>query len=233
MQYLDADDQLASGKIGLQLQALESSGADIAYGDWQKLVKDKAGGYTRGDIIRRQLKNPETDLLTHFWCLPSAYLFRRSLVEKAGGFKEGVSLIEDVTFILDCVLAGAKFVYCPGIMAYFRVFEKGCSYSTKYPVGFARSCLLNADTMNRWWLGHGGITQERKNALLWAYGCVARLSFITVDMPTFKKAYRSLRNLDNKYNLGMPMRARFMAKIFGYSNTAFIALWYRSLRKRA
>ena len=35
IQYLDADDLLAPGKLEAQLEALTTSGADIAYGDWR------------------------------------------------------------------------------------------------------------------------------------------------------------------------------------------------------
>src|ERR687888_538189 len=34
IQYLDADDLLAAGKLSGQLELLERTGADIAYGDW-------------------------------------------------------------------------------------------------------------------------------------------------------------------------------------------------------
>ena len=38
LQYLDADDLLVRDKLMRQVQAIENTGADVAYGDWQGLV---------------------------------------------------------------------------------------------------------------------------------------------------------------------------------------------------
>jgi cellulose synthase/poly-beta-1,6-N-acetylglucosamine synthase-like glycosyltransferase len=48
VQHLDADDLLAPDKLAIQVAALEQSGADVAYGDWQKLVAQRSGEFLGG-----------------------------------------------------------------------------------------------------------------------------------------------------------------------------------------
>jgi hypothetical protein len=53
--------------------------------------------------------------------VPHACLFRRSILEKAGGFPEDIWVGEDQLLFLRCLLAGAKVVHSPGTMVYYRV----------------------------------------------------------------------------------------------------------------
>src|SRR5438105_1387389 len=55
IQYLDADDLLAPGKIAVQLRALEESGAEVAYGDWQRLIP-RGVEFTRGAVVARLMR---------------------------------------------------------------------------------------------------------------------------------------------------------------------------------
>src|SRR5207248_2091455 len=79
IQYLDADDLLAPGKIAVQLRALDKSGAEVAYGDWQRLIPGWDVEFIPGPIVARQMRRaPELELFLDFWCPPAAYLLRRS-----------------------------------------------------------------------------------------------------------------------------------------------------------
>jgi glycosyltransferase involved in cell wall biosynthesis len=229
LQYLDADDLLAPGKIERQLRALEESEADVAYGDWQKLVRTKDGTYTDGEVIARKLNNPEIDLVTDFWCPPAAYLFRRSIVERIRGWNESLPVIQDARFALDCALHGAKFVYCPGIMARYRVHASG-SVSTRDPQAFVRDCLHNALDVEGWWGGHGGVSVERRNALASVYGYVARASFER-DRPTFEAAYAALERVAPGYVPDHPRHLALASRAIGYRRAEQMALWYRRLTK--
>jgi len=229
IQYLDADDMLAPGKLKLQLGTLKTSGADIAYGDWQKLIKAGSGGYVKGKIVSRRIQNPEIDLFTtDSWCPMAAYLFRRSIVEKIGGWNERLPVIEDVRFQTDCALSGAKFIYCPGMMGYFRVQYKD-SLSTRDPISFVKCCLLNTGEVEEWWIEHGGIDAERKAALIRAYEYVARSSF-DKDIGVFETAYAALKRLRPGYLPENSKRLHFMSRLVGYKNAERAALLYRKVK---
>lgn len=229
IQYLDADDLLAPGKIERQVRALAESGADVAYGDWQRLVRTKDGRYAGGEIVSRRLADPEIDLFTDFWCPPAAYLFRRSIVERIGGWNESLPVIQDARFALDCALHGARFVYCPGVMARYRVHTSG-SVSTRDPRAFVEDCLRNARDVEDWWEAHGGVSAERQKALISVYGYVARASFER-DRPTFEAACGALDRLAPGYVPDHPRHLALASRAIGYRRAEQMALWYRRLKK--
>ncbi|MCX6963877.1 MAG: glycosyltransferase family 2 protein [Verrucomicrobia bacterium] len=73
----------------------------------------QALGLPKGDLVRA--------LLTTWSIVPHACLFRRSILEKAGGFPEDIWVGEDQLLFLRCLLAGARVVHSPGTMVYYRV----------------------------------------------------------------------------------------------------------------
>lgn len=229
LQYLDADDRLAPGKLATQVNALEREGADVAYGDWAELVEQPDGTYQPGRVTHRHLgETPELALFTNFWCPPAVYLFRRSIIEKVGGWREDLPVIQDARFTLDCALHGATFAYCPGMMAYYRR-HNGNSLSQRDSKAFTRDCLLNAQQVEAWWRTHGGIAAERKQALLTVYLYVARASYRN-DTATFEQAYEALEQLQPGYCPPAPWHLALISKVVGYRRGEAVAYHYRRLK---
>ena len=229
IQYLDADDLLAPGKLQFQVDRLVSSGADVAYGGWQKLVYSPHGGYELTTSFEREMACSEIELFTDFWCPPAAYLFRREIVEKVNGWNEQLPIIQDARFALDCALHGGRFIYCPGIMAYYRVHSTD-SVSRGDPIGFVRDCFRNAVEIETWWEEHGGFNEERRGALLKAYGYVARASFER-DSLTFEAAYNVLKRLKPGYIPERPRHLAMASRFLGYRRAERLALWYRKAKR--
>jgi GT2 family glycosyltransferase len=73
----------------------------------------QARGLPKGHLVRA--------LLTNWSIVPHACLFRRSILEKVGGFPEDIWVGEDQLLFLRCLLAGAKVVHTPETMVYYRV----------------------------------------------------------------------------------------------------------------
>lgn len=127
--FFDSDDLAAPNKHEVQLKALQESGADIAYGPW---VKGRIGEgiFTPENHVLQQdglpsgrtRKNAELikALLTNWSIVPHACLFRRSIVEKAGGFPEHLFVGEDQLMFLNCLLHGAKVVHSPRTIELYR-----------------------------------------------------------------------------------------------------------------
>jgi FkbM family methyltransferase len=231
IQYLDADDMLARGKLERQLQALGESGADVAYGDWLELRATTNGEFQMGRRITRRIEgDPQIALFTDFWSPPAAYLFRRDIVERVGGWRRDLPIIQDARFVLDCALQGGQFVYCPGDAAYYRVHQSG-SVSTRDPRQFARDCLHNALSAERWWQGHGGISGERKAALTQVYGQVARGSF-EADRDTFDIALQALERLEPGYVPRRPRALRLLSRLGGYRRAEAVASRYRWAKRQ-
>lgn len=231
IQYLDADDLLSKGKIEKQVKLLEKTGADIAYGNWQKFKRSNDGKYVKSQIVKRQLKDPEIDLFTTFWCPPAVYLFRKEIVEKVGEWNIALPIIQDARFVLDCALHGAEFVYCDDIMAYYRVHISD-SVSKRDSVAFVRDCYTNTCEIENWWKENGGLTHERKHALENNLGYITKATY-RKDKITYISSYSKLQEYNNKY---LPKRETttlkmFLAsKIFGYQNALFLSYYYNNIK---
>jgi glycosyltransferase involved in cell wall biosynthesis len=229
IQYLDADDLLAPGKLEKQVAALEETKADVAYGDWQKLFPGPGGAYEPGPVVSGRIEGPaEIALFTDFWCPPAAYLFRREIVEKVSWNLE-LPVIQDARFVLDCALAGARFTYTPGIAAQYRVHQSG-SVSSRDSIAFVCDCLRNATEVEQWWMGHGGITPERCKALLQVYAYAARASF-EKDRPTFDTACAALERLQPGYVPESPWHLSLVSRLAGYRRAESVAVAYRKAKR--
>lgn len=118
IQYLDSDDVLFPAKFSLQIAALESSGADIAYGktelseqgcngndmisDTSSVIAIKGTGESRNRLFPY--------LLHERWWSTSTPLFTRQIVDKAGAW---LPLINEEDWAYDSNFAGldARLVY--------------------------------------------------------------------------------------------------------------------------
>jgi glycosyltransferase involved in cell wall biosynthesis len=127
--FFDSDDLAAPNKHAVQLSALKTTGADIAYGPWLKGRFDGNTFYPSNHVFQQNGLPRENDLikalLTMWSVVPHAALFRRSIVEKAGGFPEDLFVAEDQQMFLMCLLAGAKVVHTPGTIEFYREGDSG------------------------------------------------------------------------------------------------------------
>jgi glycosyltransferase involved in cell wall biosynthesis len=227
IQYLDADDLLVRDKLMRQVHALENTGADVAYGDWQGLVLHENSGFKPGDVMQRKMEEePEIALLVDFWCPPAAYLFRRGIVERVGGWNEQLPVIQDARFALDCALHDAVFTYCRGIMAYYRVHSQA-SLSRRDPAAFITDCFRNACEVEEWFQNHGGLTAKRRAALIRVFEQVARATYES-NPDAFEAAYEALNRLSpGGYAPSHPKRLALASKLVGYRRAEALAVRYR------
>ena len=227
IQYLDADDLLARDKVMRQVHALENTGADVAYGDWQGLVLQEDGVFKHGDVMQRKMEEePEIALLVDFWCPPAAYLFHRGIVEKVGGWNERLPAIRDARIALDCALHHAVFTYCRGITAYYRIHAHQLAMR-RDPAAFSADCFRNACELEDWFQKHGGLTEKRRAALIKVFEQVARATYET-NRDTFEAAYEMLERLSpNGYVPSRPKRLVLASKFVGYRRAEALAVKYR------
>ncbi len=227
LQYLDADDLLVRDKLMRQVQALENTGADVAYGDWQGLILQADGMFKPGEVMQRQMQEePEIALFVDFWCPPAAYLFHREIVERIGGWNERLPVIQDARFALDCALYGATFTYCRGITAYYRVHSEQ-SVSRRDPAAFIADCFHNACEVEEWFQKHGGLTAKRRAALIRVFEQVARGTY-DANSDMFEAAYAALTRLSpGGYRPSRPKHLALASKIVGYRRAEALAVTYR------
>ncbi len=121
IQFLDADDLILPKKIERQVNFLEETGADVVYGDW------RYQGHQDDEVIfLDQIEKPGTQtdilqsLLENWWTAVASLFYRRTAVEKSGGWDESLSAAQDRDFFISIVMSGAKVVYQPGCYSIYR-----------------------------------------------------------------------------------------------------------------
>ncbi len=170
IQYLDHDDLLSAGKIERQINALNDAGGDVSYGPYQEVDEQgKAVSEVKGDW---PMDDPTADLLNRWWPT-GAYLFRRSIVAAVGGWDVRFAIVQDQRFVQDCSMLGARFVYCPGLAAFYRVVPDSPS---KNKLRVARDLYENAREIRDFWDRRGESTEARRLALMHSFCHVVKIS---------------------------------------------------------
>jgi glycosyltransferase involved in cell wall biosynthesis len=177
IQFLDSDDLLAPATLRARLQALESSHADVAHTDWQKLELGREGNYGAGEIVRPDLAAIERDIeaaiaTSEFWAPPAALLYRREIVDCIGGWHAGLPIIQDARYLFEAAKRKARFVYVRGVGAYYRVSPD--SLSRRNLARFIADCARNAAEIEGIWRAQGALVPSRVDALIQMWGHVGK-----------------------------------------------------------
>src|SRR5262249_19635472 len=115
---LDADDVLLPEKIERQSTFLDRHPElDLVYSDYY--TSDIELNLTALTAVRFPCKDALESIAMHNYFPPSIPMFRRSLIENAGGFDESLRMAEDWDFWLRCAKAGV-FGYLPGATTIYR-----------------------------------------------------------------------------------------------------------------
>jgi len=191
--FLDADDLLNSGTLRRRLETAEATGADVVVCDWQEFFDGRDGtvdGAVRSVDLAALEADAELACATHVWASTAALMYRRSLVEKIGGFREDLPVIQDARFLFDAAFHGARFAHSPHLGARHRISPQ--SLSRRDPARFWRDCLLNGTQIEALWRARGTLTSERISALADIYNGAAHGLFRAGD-PSFRQALAALR----------------------------------------
>jgi hypothetical protein len=180
-------------------------------------------------VAHRIEGTPEIALFTTFWAPICAYLFRREVVTTAGGFDEGLPILQDAHFVLRAALDGAVFRHVPGVYSLYRVHPGQISRRRD---AFVRDVLKQSMLVRAWWEQNGGMTETRRGALVQVLANLARMSYET-DRQTFWEACRALEEWSPKYVPAEPRSLRYLTQVFGYPRAEEIARQYRRPRRAA
>ncbi len=233
LQYLDADDLLRPDTLRAKFDALESSGADIAYTDWQKLVESSDGTFIAGEVHTRRCEDvhpvPEIAVLTDFWAPPAALLYRREIVDRVGGWNVSLPVVQDGRFLFDALHCGGRLLQVPGIGADYRVLLGRQSLSKRDPAAFVRDWAEDAFQVEALWRKEGELTGEKKRALLRRLGKTTRVLY-ELDRPAFRKVCQRILSLDPRYIPEAPRSLRLASRMIGYPRAEALAFVARGCR---
>lgn len=236
IQFLDADDLIATGKIARQVATLRESGADVAWEAFHHLVPvapPPNAVFTVGQKVTPELgADLAASLLsTRGFVQIGAMLIRRSSRTDAVWFEPGRDVVEDVRYNVALAMAGARFVSTESddLGLLFRQ-HTGPRYSTRPMASFARGCADNAIWAQNYWETHGGLTPDRRAALSEAYAFAAR-QLAAVDRESFELAAARGMALGSDFTRHLPARLRWLSRLIGYHRAESIATGWRRVRR--
>jgi glycosyltransferase involved in cell wall biosynthesis len=205
--FLDSDDQLLPHTLRSRLEAAQD-GPDVVVCDWREFDD------TRSEQIDRPIRSIDWDALaadaetacaTNVWATTAALMYRRNLVEKIGGFRSDLPVIQDARFLFDAAYHDARFARSRHVGARYRVLPE--SLSRRDPGRFWRDCLLNGQQIEMLWRERNALSPSRRAALAEIFNGAAQGLFRAGD-PAFEQAIIALKQAD----LSLSWRNRF-AKI--------------------
>lgn len=228
IQFLDADDLLHPDKLKVQTGAAAlAEDVAVIYSDWQRigLRRDRCRPRLGEDVI--------ADLLAaeHFISTGSQ-LYRRSWLERVGGWDERHRFIEDVDLLLRVAMQGGRFVHAPSDEPLFSYRVRRDSLSHSCPRAFVAGCVRNARLAERYWTERGGptTTQAQRLAEVYVQGIRA---FAEDDPEEARRLADALERLAPAYLPRGPWSLRLLARLVGFRRAEAMARRYRRLRQWA
>ena len=184
IQFLDADDYILPEKIKKQVAFLEETEADVVYGDWRHQRH-----FPNGQILLEEVKvsgvqqNILESLLADWWVAPACLLFRRTVVEIAGGWDESLKAGQDRDFFLSVVMSGAKVVYQPGCYSVYRRYGNVTVSTTSKTRHLENHHLILQKTEANL-SDQGKLSAKYRCALAQSYFVMAR-SYLKIDLEKY------------------------------------------------
>lgn len=124
IKFFDADDLLSPDAVALQVGALRDRPHCLAYGEWARFHSDPA----EADFTPRPgwRDGSPVDWLVELWADAqpmmqcAQFLIPRDLLDRAGGWDERLSLINDFELFTRLAVASRGIVFTPGARLYYR-----------------------------------------------------------------------------------------------------------------
>jgi glycosyltransferase involved in cell wall biosynthesis len=217
VQYLDADDLLTENAIERRVAALQTSGADIAYSDWERLIESDAGMFEVGEKIVRRIEELDPDsgaAYLYFWAPLAALTYRRTIVDSIGGWKEWLPIIQDARFLHDAGLAGGRFIHVTGVGAQYRE-HRSVRLSRRGGGSFAADCLRNASELQTIFANRGGMSPGERRFLARTYAYAARSLFFQ-DKVAFRVCIGRLYEVEPSFRLSWPKTVSLVSDLIGF-----------------
>ena len=123
IQYLDADDLLASEKIELQLQFLDPNSNVVASGEWARFYRHPQEALFIPQLLWQDMSAIDWLICAwsnHLMMHPGAWLVPRKISDKAGLWNEDLSLNDDGEYFARVILSSEGVKFCQSAKTYYR-----------------------------------------------------------------------------------------------------------------
>lgn len=232
VQFLDADDLLRPRALAAKLAALDATDGDVAHAGWQRWEAVRGLGFVAGRISDGRMDAPDGDIelatFASFWAPPAALLYRRTAVDRIGGWHPALPVIQDARMIQDAAHADLRFVHVPETLADYRDHLAG-SLSKRSQTAFVQDVFANTQEIEARWAAAGTLTPKRQEALADSYRHCAE-AFFWSSPHLFLQACARIRK--HGHSLPVPLnRWRLLTERLGWTTARAIALPHYLVRR--
>ena len=125
IQFMDSDDLWSLNKLEVQERALSESGAGFAYSPWLQARLEGGRARHADPVIQQHPLPPSRSPLAWYlrgWVIVfQCCLFRRSLLDAAGSYREDLMPSEDSELLFRILKSGARPVHVPEALVLYRL----------------------------------------------------------------------------------------------------------------
>lgn len=235
IQFLDADDLLHPDKMAVQAEATLSLSDKVAviYSSWQILQRPE-----REWVLLEPAKCPMVDadplgdlLKPEGFIATGSQIFRRTWLERVGGFDERYRQIEDVDLMLRIAMAGGEFRRVGDDQPlFFYRRDTGSSLSQQDRRGFVEGCVRNAELVENYGRENSVMTTAWRQAVASVYFQAAR-QFAEWDRDRFKEMVQRLEALYPGFRPEGPPQLRWLSGLVGYPTAELVVVAWRKARR--
>ena len=213
--FLDADDLLHKDTLATRLAHAERVNCDVVICNWQEISDDQAKPpKKRSANVALIEQDPELAFASTAWATTAALMYRRALVDRIGGFRQDLPVIQDARFAFDAARAGARFGYSDHVGADYRIIEG--SLSRRNPVQFHRDILTNILQIEDSWRERKALSEARRDVVAATLNVASRGLFREGDQAYFDAVEALIRvapRLSSHARIAAPL-----ARIVGLAN---------------
>jgi glycosyltransferase involved in cell wall biosynthesis len=232
IQFLDADDLLHPAKIARQAEAAGTAGETVAvvFSKWARLQSQSEQWSPREPVDPSIGTDPAYDILrADNFMATGSQLFRRSWLERVGGYVEAYRFIEDVDLLLRIAFAGGQFERVATDDPLFLYRETPGSLAQSDATSFVDGCVRNARLAEAEWRRQGGITGERAQLLADVYFMGAH-HHAARNAQTFHRLVDDIHRLVPDFAPKSPGGLRLLARMIGYGQAERVAVQVRKVK---
>ena len=124
VQFLDADDLIASDKIERQIERLMDSPRSVATAEWARFSANPEVAQFTPEAVWQDLDSVDWLAISRAdglgMMFPALWLIPMPLVRSIGPWDEDLSLNNDAEYFTRLILAADRILFCPGARCYYR-----------------------------------------------------------------------------------------------------------------
>ena len=217
-------------KIARQVAFLESTDADVVYGDWQHQHHRQNGKVELEEIaVSDNHEDVLGALFGGWWVAPAAVLSKREAIVRTGGWDPSLAAAQDRDYMISLALAGARILYQPGCYSVYRRYG-AVTVSTGNRQRWLENHTRVLDKALSTLESTGRLTAKYRNALARSYFALAQ-NYYDYDRTAFGQLIAKVLRLQPNFTVSHSRFYALAQKLLGLHTAEALANWTRKVRR--